>query len=406
MMGFLSDDWDPLEDADTRRAKKKAEAEAVAQAEGYDPQTTETKGSLLKPMAPWEREKAEQGTGEYWAKNILGINSLFRPDARKAHYANVTDYNETARKMEVAGIERDRKSEAAGVFNDVFTNGDLTDDGLGYLEARIAGLEADDLATGYYNDPMFQEAARNKSSREVLFQPKYRQREDGRYEAVQYSNMPGAAPQVTLMPEGFLPESALMDPDTVNQYISDYGDQKQARATELRATTAAIRQINDIDDKDWTAGLAGQVEGFGKEIFGDEDPESWAKRAASQVAQIEALKLLPPGPATDRDVSIVLDKVPGKNANKETWIEYLEAVQRLQQGAYDYAKAKGDYVGRNGRRGFVGFEEHWDSIQSLEPVGGSVPAQPAGETDAFTEERGPDLQDPAFLEWKKLNGYK
>ena len=58
----------------------------------------------------------------------------------------------------------------------------------------------------------------------MLFQPKYRQREDSRYEAVQYSNMPGAEPQVTLMP-GFLPESALMDPDTVNKYISDFGDQ-------------------------------------------------------------------------------------------------------------------------------------------------------------------------------------
>lgn len=155
MTGFLSDDWDPVDNVASKRRRKKAEAEAVAQAEGYDPQTTETKGSLLKPMAPWEREKAEQGTGEYWAKNILGINSLFRPDARKTHYANVADYNETAREMEVAGLERDRKSEAAGIFNEVFTDGDSSNDGLGFLNARIAGLESEDIETAYPDDPMF-----------------------------------------------------------------------------------------------------------------------------------------------------------------------------------------------------------------------------------------------------------
>ena len=63
--------------------------------------------------------------------------------------------------------------------------------------------------------------------------------------------------------------------------------------------------------------------------------------------------------------------------------QYLNAVHRLQQGAYDYAKAKGDYVGRNGRRGFVAFEKHWDEKGNEEyqhnAVGGSV-GEPLGES--------------------------
>ena len=397
MMGFLSDAWDPLdlvEDEKKRKQKAAAEAaakaapESVGQVEGYDPQNKETKKSLLggyldKPVAPWEKEKSEQGTGEYWVKNLLGINSLFSPLAKKTHAAESVAYNSAMREAAAEDAERKRLLGELETFNTGFTDGDTGNDAMTYMTGRIGGLDADDLATAYYDDPMFEVARNASSSREVLFQPKYRQREDGRYEAVQYSNMPGAEPQVRLMEEGFLPESALMDPDTVNKYISDFGDQKQARAGELRASSEAIRRINAIPDEDWTAGLAGKIEGFGKEIFGEEDPESWAKRAASQVAQIEALKLLPPGPATDRDVSIVLDKVPGKDANKETWIDYLTAVQKIQQSAYLYAKEKGDYIGRNGRRGFAGFEKHWDSIYGKDGYGHNIPV---GESNAFDEE--------------------
>ena len=361
MMGFLSDGWDPFDSAEEiRKRRRQAEAENVAAVEGYDPQNTNTKAGLMsslidKPVAPWEKEKEEQGTGEYWAKNILGINSLFSPLAKKTHAAETVAYNEAMREAAGEDAERTRLLGELDTFNTGFTDGDTSNDAMTYMTGRIGGLEADDLATAYYDDPMFETARNASSSREVLFQPKYRQREDGRYEAVQYSNMPGAEPQVSMMPEGFLPESALMDPDTVNKYITDFGDQKQARISEMRGTSEAIRRINGIDDEDWTSGLLGKIEGFGKEIFGDEDPESWAKRAASQVAQIEALKLLPPGPATDRDVEIVLRNVPNKDSNKETWIEYLTTVQKVQQSAYLYAKEKGDYIGRNGRRGFDGF---------------------------------------------------
>ena len=44
-------------------------------------------GYMEAPVAPWEKEKAEQSTGEYWAKNILGINSLFSPLAQGPHGA-------------------------------------------------------------------------------------------------------------------------------------------------------------------------------------------------------------------------------------------------------------------------------------------------------------------------------
>ena len=409
MMGFLSDGWDPFDSAEEiRRKKKQAEAENVAAVEGYDPQSDNTKAGLLgslidKPVAPWEKEKAEQSTGEYWAKNILGINSLFSPLAKKTHAAETVAYNEAMRAAAGEDAERQRLLKELDIFDAGFTDGITENDAKTYVAGIIGGLDPDAVATGYYDDPMFETARNASSSREVLFQPKYRQREDGRYEAVQYSNMPGAEPQVSLMPEGFLPESALMDPDTVNKYITDFGDQKQARITEMRGTSEAIRRIKGIDDEDWTSGLLGKIEGFGKEIFGEEDPESWAKRAAAQVAQIEALKLLPPGPATDRDVQIVLQNVPNKDSNKETWIEYLETVQKVQQSAYLYAKEKGDYIGRNGRRGFAGFEKYWDDAygeqgytHSAPAVGGSVPAQPIGESDAF---QVPEEHREAFQKW-------
>ena len=121
-----------------RYAKKQAEAENVAAVEGpYDPQNDNTKAGLLgslidKPVAPWEKEKAEQSTGEYWAKNILGINSLFSPLAKKTHAAETVAYNEAMREAAGEDAERQRLLKELDTFNAGFTDGDTTNDAATY----------------------------------------------------------------------------------------------------------------------------------------------------------------------------------------------------------------------------------------------------------------------------------
>lgn len=165
MMGFLSDGWDPFDSAEEiRRRKKQAEAENVASVEGYDPQNDNTKEGLLgslidKPVAPWEKEKAEQSTGEYWAKNILGINSLFSPLAKKTHAAETRAYNTAMREAAAEDAARQLKFGAIDEFVTDMTDGNVGNDARAYLRGRANDIDAEDMATAFYNDPMFQQAA-------------------------------------------------------------------------------------------------------------------------------------------------------------------------------------------------------------------------------------------------------
>ena len=161
MMGFLSDGWDPFDVAgEMRRKKKAAEAENVAAVEGYDPQNENTKAGLLgglidKPVAPWETEKAEQSTGEYWAKNILGINSLFSPLAKKTHAAETKAYNTSMREAAEEDAARQLKYDHVDEYVNDMTDGNIGNDARAYLRGRANDIEADDMATAFYNDPMF-----------------------------------------------------------------------------------------------------------------------------------------------------------------------------------------------------------------------------------------------------------
>ena len=170
MMGFLSDAWDPLDLVEEKKRKKKeaaeASAETLAQAEGYDPQKKETKESLMggyleAPVAPWEKEKAEQSTGEYWAKNLLGINSLFSPLAKKTHAAEMVAFNEAQRE----GRAKEQERLAYHGFNSELVenlqDGNDENNLLGVLNWQTntgQDLSLDDLAS-MSDDPMFHQRA-------------------------------------------------------------------------------------------------------------------------------------------------------------------------------------------------------------------------------------------------------
>ena len=72
--------------------------------------------------------------------------------------------------------------------------------------------------------------------------------------------------------------------------------------------------------------------------------------------------MLPPGPATDRDVDLVMKGAPGDQASKEEWMEYLSAAQRLNEKAVYYQTERLNWMDDRGLRGMQGFNKHWESI--------------------------------------------
>lgn len=422
--GFLDDDWEVTDGADAKRAKRRAaakEPEIVAQVEGYDPQTTETKASLTsgymeKPVAPWEKEKAEQSTGEYWAKNILGINSLFSPSARKHHLERDAKYEDHQSAVRAAEGKREQYLGAnKALIENLYNDGDDTNNIQGILDWQVntgQDMSFDDLSSMDPSNPLFASSGANSasaSSRNVYFDAEPFITEDGEFGYRQMTK-DGSEPIVTMLPEGQYPREWIIGANDHSKLWEGASGEYTVERSALGQAGIALEKVQAVPDEDWSAGVAGDLETFWKEsVTGNTDREQWAKKYAIDVRNLQQIGLLPPGPATDKDVDLVMKGAPKDNASKEAWVSYLTAVNNLRRVSSMVSDSKLDHLQTNQGKmfGMAGWRPDIEAIENT-VYGGRVNAQEAGVSDApvdaATKEFDPT--NPEFLEWKKKQGYK
>jgi hypothetical protein len=206
---------------------------------------------------------------------------------------------------------------------------------------------------------------------------------------------------------GQIPKEAMMSRESFDSAYNSGLEARGTARTNLGQTTRAIDQISQVSDEDWSAGLAGDIETFWKtKITGGTDREQWAKKSAINVRNLQQMGMLPPGPATDRDVDLVMKGAPGDQASKEEWIAYLTA-QNLNETAVYYQNEKLNWMDDRGLRGMQGFNKHWESINPYEryedvqpaPVG-QAGAAPAGQAGGAGGQQGARSTDELLEQYK------
>lgn len=85
-----------------------------------------------------------------------------------------------------------------------------------------------------------------------------------------------------------------------------------------------------------------------KDLSGNQDEITQLKRSVMEVVNSEAIKALPPGPATDRDIALVREPFPTARANGEYIANWLGAVARLNEKRAQYAEHKAQFIAQNG----------------------------------------------------------
>jgi hypothetical protein len=207
---------------------------------------------------------------------------------------------------------------------------------------------------------------------------------------------------------GQIPKEAMMSRESFDSAYNSGLEARGTARTNLGQTTRAIDQISQVSDEDWSAGLAGDIETFWKtKITGGTDREQWAKKSAINVRNLQQMGMLPPGPATDRDVDLVMKGAPGDQASKEEWIAYLTAAQNLNEKAVYYQNEKLNWMDDRGLRGMQGFNKHWESINPYEryedvqpaPVG-QAGAAPAGQAGGAGGQQGARSTDELLEQYK------
>lgn len=95
-----------------------------------------------------------------------------------------------------------------------------------------------------------------------------------------------------------------------------------------------------------------------KQYTGNQEAVSELRQRFNEVRLSGALKNLPPGPATDRDVKEAFRGVPPDNANAETMISFLRGLAKLEYINAEYNKLKSELIEKN--QNTKGLLEEWD----------------------------------------------
>lgn len=94
----------------------------------------------------------------------------------------------------------------------------------------------------------------------------------------------------------------------------------------------------------WPAVLAQGLTG----MSGKDSPQQQLRRQYEALMISQAIKNLPPGPASDKDVKMAMKGFPDRNANKETIASFLRGMEKLQTIAANRDQARADWISENG----------------------------------------------------------
>lgn len=119
----------------------------------------------------------------------------------------------------------------------------------------------------------------------------------------------------------------------------------QDEANKQRSLTSKMDRVVDNLEKNkdkFKGGLFGFAGEKVKKVMGGQDKISSLKKEVSRLTQAEAVSLLPPGAASDRDIAIFLKGFPDDFSNVEEIQGYLRGASKVgkAQELYHYTKAR------------------------------------------------------------------
>ena len=131
----------------------------------------------------------------------------------------------------------------------------------------------------------------------------------------------------------------------VTKILDDLTEEnKIANYNVARYTTLA----KNIRSSAYDAGLKGKAEETVKSLFGNEDETTALKKELALIRNSEALKSLPAGSASEKDVAMVMEPMPTANSNPKYVADWLDSYAKVSAGAAKYTEAKADFIAKNG----------------------------------------------------------
>jgi hypothetical protein len=123
------------------------------------------------------------------------------------------------------------------------------------------------------------------------------------------------------------------------------GESASASALADRANSLADRiRGSDIGGYGWASSFAEKAKG----AFGSQNAVSGLRAEYSQLVNAQAVKSLPPGPASDKDIALAKQGFPPANASKEYLESFLRGMAKMQTAVAAGADRRANWIATNG----------------------------------------------------------
>jgi hypothetical protein len=127
---------------------------------------------------------------------------------------------------------------------------------------------------------------------------------------------------------------------------------KLINETAVVAATAkqSANQFNDLANRIENLGGYGKLSSLGefaKSTIGAEGYETSLRQEYTRLRNSAAIKSLPPGPATDKDIQMALSGFPKDTSNSANIAQFLRGMAKLQDIDSSVANAKTDWLAKN-----------------------------------------------------------
>ena len=156
--------------------------------------------------------------------------------------------------------------------------------------------------------------------------------------------------------------------------IASLESENKARLDESRVSST-LKAFEDIPD--FKGGIPQAFENAVKDNVGWRDAKSMAITQARGFRAENAMKYLPPGPASDKDVALALSGQPDENAGKAEWVSYLTGIQKVNRAEANYFRDRTNFISNHGA--ISGFSQQQEAKRIDMAILNQV-ARPDGET--------------------------
>jgi hypothetical protein len=118
-----------------------------------------------------------------------------------------------------------------------------------------------------------------------------------------------------------------------------------------QAASKTLDLATKIEQAAGTAGIAAKLSENLKSISGNQDIVTQLRNEYTRLRNSAAIKALPPGVATDKDIELALKGIPPETANAATQASFLRGMAKMQQYEAATESAKSEWVNSTGNLG-------------------------------------------------------